>query len=126
MLPDGSDNRDVVFPAPRRFAWNGYYGLRPFGRVRGRPLLLAGVRTEWGNELALVDLRSGRIRKADLDPRPRSRAPMYVGYASRDGRHAVGTGCGAEFPCEISLYSVLERRGRTIASGRVAGAHWNR
>ena len=126
MRQDGSSRRDIVFPAPARFASNGYYGLRPYGLVRGRPLLLAGVRTEWGNELVLVDTRNGRVRRPDLDRRPRRTRPMYVGYVSTDGRHAVGTACGAEFPCSINVYSVLEGRGRTLASGRVAGAHWNR
>ena len=126
MRQDGRSRRDIVFPAPARFASNGYYGLRPYGLVRGRQILLAGVRTEWGNELVLVDTRNGRISRPDLDRRPRRIRPMYVGYVSTDGRHAVGTACGAEFPCSINVYSVLEGRGRTLASGRVAGAHWNR
>jgi hypothetical protein len=122
---DGNDARPILRQAPRRFAWNGYYGLRPHGWVSGRPLLVAGVRTEWGDELALVDLRSKRIRRPDLDPRPVYRRHMYVDHVSRDGRYVLATGCGAEFPCTISIFSVLERRARHLVTGRVGNAHWN-
>jgi hypothetical protein len=126
IRPDGTALRPILRVAPRRFAWNGYYGLRPHGRVMGRPLLLAGVRTEWGDELALVDQRSARIRRPDLDPRARYRRSMYVDHLSRDGRHVLVTGCGAAGPCTISIYSVLDRRHHDVIRGRVSGAHWNR
>jgi len=125
MASDGRDVHPVIRTAPRRFAWNGYYGLRPYGFVRRESLILAGVRTEWGDELALIDSRTKRIRRPDLDRRPRSRQSMYVDYVSRDGRHVLGAGCGAEFPCTIRIYSVLEHRARVLRTGRV-GAHWNR
>lgn len=126
MGSDGSDVHPVVRQAPPRFAWNGYYGLRPHGWVTGRSLLLAGVRTEWGDELALVDLRNARIRRPDLDPRPRYRRSMYVDHVSRDGGYVLTTGCGAEYPCTISIYSVLGHRARHVVTGRVGNAHWNR
>lgn len=125
IAPDGSDLRPVLRQAPRRFAWNGYYGLEPHGSVSGRPLLLAGVRTEWGDELALVDTRTKRIRRPDLDPHPRTKRFVYVEHASRDGRHVLGSPCGANGPCTIQIFSVLENRARVI-SGRVGDAHWNR
>lgn len=126
MRPDGTEMRPIVHVAPRRFAWNGYYGLRPHGVVTGRPLLLAGVRTEWGDELALLDLRTGRLRRPDLDPRPRYTRSMYVDHVSRDGLHVLATGCGAEWPCTISVFSVRDRRVRDVVTGRVGDAHWNR
>jgi hypothetical protein len=126
MQPDGTGLRPLVRFAPPRFAWNGYYGLRPHGRMTGRRLLLAGVRTEWGDELALIDPTTGRIRRPDLDPRPRYRRSMYVDHLSRDGRHVLVTGCGAAGPCTISIYSVLDRRHRDVIRGRVSSAHWNR
>ena len=126
IRPDGSDARPIVRRAPHRFAWDGYYGLRPYAWVRGRPLMLAGVLTEWGDELALVDTRTGRIRKPDLIRDPRYAAAMYVDYVSRDGRYALGTACGAESPCTIRVFSVLELRARTLFTGRVGDAHWNR
>lgn len=124
--PDGPEMSPIVRVAPRRFAWNGYYGLRPHGRVTARPVLLVGVRTEWGDELALLDLRTRRIRKPDLDPRPRFRRNMYVDHVSRDGRYVLATACGAAGPCTISIYSVLRHRARHVVTGRVGDAHWNR
>lgn len=126
MREDGSDVRALVPQAPRRFAWNGYYGLRPHGWVSGRPLLLAGVRTEWGDELALVDLRSRRIRRPDLDPDPRYRRSIYVDQVSRDGRHVLGLACGAEYPCTIQIFSVTTRRYRNVITGQVGDPDWNR
>jgi hypothetical protein len=126
VQPDGSKLRPIVAVAPRRFAWNGYYGLRPHGWVQGGPLLLAGVRSEWGDELAIVDTRSGRIRRPDLNPRPRYTASMAVDHLSRDGHHVLGIGCGAEYPCTIQIYSVLERKANNVITGRVGGPHWNR
>jgi hypothetical protein len=126
MHPDGTEIRPIVRVAPRRFAWNGYYGLRPHGRVTGASLLLAGVRTEWGDELALHELTRRRVRRPDLDPRPRYGRSMYVDHVSRDGRHVLAAGCGAEAPCTITVFSVLHRRARDIVTGRVGEAHWNR
>jgi hypothetical protein len=126
MKIDGSDVRPVLPQAPRRFAWNGYYGLRPHGWVGGRSEVIAGVRTEWGDELALVDTRSGRVRKPDLDPRPVYRRNVYVEYVSQEGRYVLASPCGAEYPCSIAVYSILDRRARTITTGRVGDAHWNR
>jgi hypothetical protein len=126
MATDGSDVRALVRQAPHRFAWNGYYGLRPHGWVTGRSLLLTGVRTEWGDELALLDLRTKRIRRPDLDPHRRYRRSMYVEHLSRDGRYVLATACGAEYPCTISVFSVLEQRARHLVTGRVGNAHWNR
>lgn len=126
VQPDGSDMRAIVRVAPRRFAWNGYYGLRPYAWVPGRPLMLAGVRSEWGDELAVVDTRSAGTRKIDLDPRRRYSASMYVAHVSRDGLHVVGAACGAEYPCTIQLFSVAERRYREVITGRVNSPHWNR
>jgi dipeptidyl aminopeptidase/acylaminoacyl peptidase len=123
---NGGELQPVVPEAPRRFAWNGYYGLRPYAFASGRSLLVAGVRTEWGDELALVDMETRRIRKPDLDPRPRYRRNMYVDYVSRNGSHVLATACGAEYPCTISIYSVLRHQARHLVTGRVGDAHWNR
>jgi dipeptidyl aminopeptidase/acylaminoacyl peptidase len=126
IRPDGSELRPIVAASPRRFSWNGYYGLMPFGWVAGRPIFLAGVRTEWGRELTLIDTRRGWMRAVDLDPRPRFGAPLYVDQLSRDGRYVLAHGCGAEYPCTISIYSVVERRARDLITGRVGSPHWNR
>jgi hypothetical protein len=39
---------------------------------------------------------------------------------------APSAACGAEYPCTIRIYSVSERRGRELITGRVAYPHWNR
>jgi hypothetical protein len=110
---------------PARFGTSGYYGVRPFRWVKGEPLMLATIPTEWGLELALVDTRNGRAWKPDLDPRPRYARPVYVDDASGDGRHVVGAACGAEMPCTIGSYSVLDGRRRHVATGLVAYPDWN-
>ena len=126
MGADGSSKAPLMRALPQRFAVDGYYGVRPEAWVKGRPLLLATVPTEWGLELALVDTRDGRARKPDLDPRRGWSRPMYVDHASSDGRHVVGAACGAELPCTIQIYSVLDRRGRELVTGNVAYPDWNR
>jgi hypothetical protein len=126
MGPEGGQRAPVMRTLPNRFATLGRYGVRPFAWVADSPHLLATIPTEWGAELALVNRRSGRVRVPDLDPRPRSTSPMYADHPSRDGRYVVGAGCGAEFPCTISIYSVVARRGRDLITGRVAYPNWNR
>jgi hypothetical protein len=125
MAPDGGNKTPIMRRLPSRFAYSGYYGVRPYAWVPGRASLLATVPTEWGNELAFVDTRDGRTRKADLDARPRSHKPMYVDHASRDSRHVLGAECLPERPCKIRIYSVLDARSTTIATGPKY-PHWNR
>jgi hypothetical protein len=125
MDTDGGKRAPMMRRLPARFATSGYYGIRPFAWVRSRPLLLATVPTEWGSELALVRTRDGKARKPDLDPRPRSRKPMYVDQASRDGLYVVGDECLAERPCRIWIHSVLDRRSRRLAFD-AAYPNWNR
>jgi len=126
MDADGGSKAPLMRTLPERFGNTGYYGVRPFAWVKGRPLLLATIPTEWGAELALVDIRDGRTWKPDLDPRPRYRRSMYVDDASGDGRHVVGAACGAELPCTIQIYSVLDGRRRDVITGSAAYPDWNR
>jgi hypothetical protein len=125
MEVDGRNKRPVMRTLPTRFGTSGYYGVRPLRWVKGEPLLVATIPTEWGLELALVDTRTGRARKPDLDPRRRYERPVYVDDASSDGRHLIGAACGAEMPCTIRSYSVLDGRQRHIATGLVAYPDWN-
>jgi hypothetical protein len=126
MRPDGSEKRPIMEHLPRRFSSSGYYGVRPFSWVRGRPLLLATVPTEWGNELALVDSRDGSARKPDLDPRSGYTSPMYADHASRDGKHVVGAACGAEWPCTIQIFWVADGRAKNVFTGMASWPDWNR
>jgi hypothetical protein len=126
MRPDGSERQRIMQQLPRRFSSSGYYGIRPFSWVRGRPLLLATIPTEWGNELAVVDTRNGVTRKPDLDPRSGYTSPMYVDHASRDGLHVVGAACGAEWPCTIQIFSVADGRAKDVFTGMASWPDWNR
>lgn len=126
MRSDGSEKQPIMEQLPRRFSSNGYYGVRPLSWVRGRPLLLATVPTEWGNELALVDSRNGSARKPDLDPRPGYASPMYADHPSTDGLHVVGAACGVEWPCTIQIYSVADGRAKDVFTGRASWPDWNR
>lgn len=126
IRPDGTGRQAVMRRLPRRFAWNGYYGVRPYGWVGGRPIVLAAVISEWGPDLVLVHSRTGRARKPDLDPRPRSATGMPIDHPSKDGRHVLGAACGAEGPCTIWIYSVLSGRAREVITANVAYPHWNR
>ncbi|HET8873378.1 MAG TPA: hypothetical protein VFM83_06790 [Gaiellaceae bacterium] len=126
MRPDGSQKQPIMTQLPRRFSSSGYYGVRPFSWVRDRPLLLATVPTEWGNELALVNSRNGSTRKPDLDPRPRYTSPMYADHASREGQHVVGAACGAEWPSTIQIFSVTDGRAKDVYRGMASWPDWNR
>jgi len=126
MRENGSDVRAILRQAPRRFAEYGYYGLRPYGGVSGRRLFLAGIRSEWSDELALAEIGRGRIRRLDLDPHPRYRRPFYIDHVSHDGRHALGATCLPEAPCTIRIFSVIDGKARDLITGRVSSPHWNR
>jgi hypothetical protein len=128
MQPNGAQKEPMMRTLPKRFVGggSGFYGVRPFAWVGGRPFLLATAPTEWGAVLAIVNTRSGEVRIPDLDPRPRALTHMYVDDASRDGLHVVGAACGAEVPCTIRIYSVDGGRSRELATGRVAYPDWNR
>jgi hypothetical protein len=126
MQPSGKQKQPLMRTLPEAFAGRGFYGVRPFAWVKGRPSLLATTPTEWGLVLAIVNTTNGRARMPDLDPRPGAVTPMYVDHPSSDGRHVVGAACGAEFPCTIRTYSVHDGRSRELATGRVAYPHWNR
>jgi hypothetical protein len=126
MGTEGGQRAPVMRTLPNRFAVLGRYGVRPSAWVSRSPLLLATIPTEFGAELALVNVRSGRARVPDLDRRRPREQPMYVDHPSRDGRHVVGASCGFEGPCTIRIYSVAAGRARELITGNVRYPHWNR
>jgi Tol biopolymer transport system component len=115
MRPDGSGRRPVVPRLPTWLRQPGYYGLEPFAWLPdGR--LLGEVVAEFRNEAAVVDVRTGHVRRLHV--------PLDA--VSRDGRWIVGTASGAEYPFSIVIAPVGAGHARTIARGQVCCADWNR
>lgn len=114
--PDGSGVAAIVARAPRRFSRFGYYGLRPYAWFPGGRKLVAGIRTEWGDEAAVIDVAARSIRRLNV----------FVEDVSADARFVIGTQGGAEFPFTVAIASTSGARPRVIAQGRVCCAGWNR
>lgn len=81
MNPDGSNVKPVIDRAPARLAGDGLYGLQPLGWLDGDHIL-TGIRSDNGNQGAVLNTKSGKLR----------RLPDYADEASRDGRFVVGSG----------------------------------
>lgn len=81
MNPDGSHVKPIVDRAPENLATTGLYGLQPLAWLDGSHIL-TGIRSENGNQGAVLDTKSGKLR----------RLPDYADEASRDGRFVVGSG----------------------------------
>ncbi len=126
VRPDGSDLRAIVAHAPRRLSRAGYYGLQPVAWLKGGDLLV-GARTEWGNEAAVLDTRTRRLRRLLLHsgkaPR-RSAQAFYVDEASRDGRLALGAGGNEKVT--ISIIRLSDGRPTFTLRGYVCCPDWNR
>jgi hypothetical protein len=81
MNPDGSDVKPVISRAPTNLAGVGLYGLQPLAWLDGNHIL-TGIRSDNGNQGAVLDTKSGKLR----------RLPDYADEASTDGRFVVGSG----------------------------------
>jgi hypothetical protein len=81
MNPDGSDVKPIVDRAPANLAGNGLYGLQPLAWLDGSHIL-TGIRSDNGNQGAVLDTKSGKLR----------RLADYADEASSDGRFVVGSG----------------------------------
>jgi hypothetical protein len=126
VRPDGTDLQPIVARAPRALSRAGYYGLQPVAWLNGGDLLV-GVRTEWGNEAAVLDTRTRQLRRLLLHsgkaPR-RSAQAFYVDEASRDGRLALGAGGNEKVT--ISIIRVSDGRPTFTVRGAVCCPDWNR
>src|SRR6266511_3751752 len=103
----------------------GYYGLQPVAWL-GSGSLLVGVRSEWGQEAATLDVASKRLRRIGLysgKGAHRVRAVFYVDKASRNGRLALGSGGNEK--TTISIIRVRDGRPIFTLRGYVWGADWN-
>lgn len=116
VLPDGSGIHALVPRLPPDVTEAGEYGLSPVAWLSGGRRLLASMDNEFGNEAAVVDVRTGRLRRLD--------APIEA--VSRDGRWIVGESGGAELPFSIVIAPVSGGRPRTVAHGAVCCPDWNR
>ena len=126
LRPDGSRLRAIVARAPRALSHFGYYGLQPVAWLRSGDLLV-GVHSEWGNEAALLDAHTGRLRQLALDsgtPSHRVRQAFYVDKASRDGRLALGDGGNEKVT--ISIIRLSDGRPIFALRGSVCCPDWNR
>ena len=81
MSPDGSNVKPLIERAPSNLAGDGLYGLRPLAWLDGNHIL-TGIRSDGGNQGAVLDTKSGKLR----------RLPDYADEASSDGRFVVGSG----------------------------------
>ena len=113
VRPDGSGLRSIVARAPYAIAHFGYYGLQPVAWLTGNELLV-GVRSEWGNEAAVLDAATRRLR----------RLRAYVDEPSHDGRFALGSGGNEQIT--ISITRVRDGRRIFVLRGNVCCPDWNR
>jgi Tol biopolymer transport system component len=116
VRPDGSGAHALVPHLPRNMSEAGHYGLSPVAWLSGGRRLLASIDDEFGNEAAVVDVRTGRLRRLGV--------PLDA--VSRDGRWLVGQTGGAELPYSIVIARVTGGRPRTVAHGAVCCPDWNR
>jgi len=125
MRRDGSNVQAIIARAPRAISRAGYYGLQPVAWL-GSGSLLVGVRSEWGQEAATLDVASKRLRRIGLysgKGAHRVRAVFYVDKASRNGRLALGSGGNEK--TTISIIRVRDGRPIFTLRGYVWGADWN-
>jgi hypothetical protein len=81
MNPDGSNVKPVIDRAPANLAGDGLYGLQPLAWLDANHIM-TGIRSDNGNQGAVLDTKSGKLR----------RLPDYADEASSDGRFVVGSG----------------------------------
>jgi tricorn protease-like protein len=113
MRPDGTDLRAIVARAPRVLSRAGFYGLQPIAWLKSDRLLV-GVRTEWGNEAAVLETSTTRLRRLGL----------YGDELSRDGRLVLGSGGNEQIT--ISIMRVSDGRRLFVLRGSVCCPDWNR
>jgi dipeptidyl aminopeptidase/acylaminoacyl peptidase len=126
VRPDGSDARPVISRAPRMLSHAGYYGLQPVAWLQA-DVLLVGVRSEWGNQGATLDIATKRLRRLDPCAAQGAHHDCHVDYvdkASHDGRLAVGDGGNEKIT--ISIIRVGDGRPIFTLRGDVCCPDWNR
>jgi hypothetical protein len=120
LRSDGTQLRAIVARAPKALSRLGYYGLQPLAWLGGSALLV-GLRTEWGNEAATIDIATKRLRPFGRYSRTGS---YYVDKASRDGQLALGAGGNEKVT--ISIIRVSDGHPLFTLRGYVCCPDWNR
>jgi hypothetical protein len=110
--PDGSNPEVVVDHAPESITLLGFYGYQPLG-WRDDSHVLIGLRSDSGNEGAVLDTESKKLRRLNV----------FADETSSDGRFSVGSGGEPEIVLSIVRLSdgkrVFERKS-------VCCPDWNR
>jgi hypothetical protein len=115
--PDGSNPRAILERAPDEVGIaSSYFGLEPVAWSEDDRILV-GVRAEYGDEGAVLDTRSRRLRRLD----------GFLDESSRDGRFIVGggAGAGADDGILVSITRVRDGR-RLLAIKNACCPDWNR
>lgn len=113
MDDDGSNVRPVIERAPSELASNDLFGLQPLAWLDDEHIL-TGVRTNSGTLGAVVDTRTGKLRKLD----------DFADEASSDGRFAVGSGGNNEI-VHLAILRVSDGR-RVFLRKNACCPDWNR
>jgi hypothetical protein len=110
--PDGSNRKIVIARAPDSITLLGFYGFQPRDWLDDSHVLI-GLRSESGNEGAVLDTAGKKLRRLNV----------FADEASSDGRFSVGSG-GAP---EIVLSIVRLSDGKRVFVRRtVCCPDWNR
>jgi hypothetical protein len=110
---DGSHLRAVIPRAPESLASDGLYGLQPLAWLDGERILV-GIRTGAGNQGAVLDTRSHRLRPLG----------EFVDEASSDSRYAVGGG-GNDQVVHLAIVRLSDGR-RVFLRKDACCPDWNR
>jgi hypothetical protein len=111
----GGGVRPLLRNAPARLTRLGYAGVMPFARLDNRRVLI-GIRSEWGNETAVLHVETKKIRRL---------SGGHFQALSRDRRLVLEIAGSAEFPFAVLITPVAGGRPRRIAYGPFFDAHWN-
>lgn len=110
---DGSHLQPVIPRAPESLATDGLYGLQPLAWLDGEHIL-AGIRTGAGNQGAVLDTRSRKLRPLG----------EFVDEASSDSRYTVGGG-GNDQVVHLAIVRLGDGR-RVFLRKNACCPDWNR
>lgn len=110
--PDGSNPKVVVDRAPDSITLLGFYGFQPLAWLDDSHVLI-GLRGESGNEGAVLDTGSKKLRRLNV----------FADKASSDGRFSVGSGGSPEIALSIVRLSDGKR---VLVRKSVCCPDWNR
>ena len=118
MRTDGSVLRAVIAHPPASASRSGYYGLEPFAWLDWSGLLV-GIRSEWGDEAAVLDPSTKRLRRIGGPLNP-----IYVDKISRYRRLVLGS--AGNDRVTISIARISDGRRLFVLRGDVCCQDWNR